>query len=617
MEHPALRGLAAIVIAFFAALFLTAKWGHRGPLAAKAHWVELARVAASVTALLLPALFAGATTTEVEALATLLQAAIGWRSPAGPWAWMILLLVAAYVATRLKHSVRERRLVGGGLVAVSSVICAALVVSSAGRLLLIPAMSGFERLAKTVLLLVVGTIGSAALLPGKSGARSFDPRTIALAVGLVGAGLLSSFAAYRYLRPAVGDIERVRFTQGDGTGTTFAALLDSRPDIYGLFSLEYASATPRLALVRSLDEAADDLLEPVHRTFLGTARLVPRPPQNARERRAPPLEASFEVWIRLRWWPWSDLRPGLWIGEPVYDWAVAPGARLAVSTTFEGSADSWLNPWRSEVAPGTYAVVVWRGAGQSRKLLDNLAQAPRILDLTNTSVRLLGSSAGPTASFAAQSFPPPANWQAALTTTTCNLTASTCEPWQIGPNGDARPSRPEDRILSRGYGTWSLLDTRTLATVLRAPRQAVCGGDCDHAYLLRDGRVVQLLLLGSMPNWDARLSAFDATGRETVVTAMGNVRLTRFAGELDDGTVAIAWRAQYAWSYTNPVFGWTLDAWNPATGERRRLADDLATFPAADNDASTIFLDRQGQLVVPAIDGVRVVTQLGYLLPLN
>ena len=93
------------------------------------------------------------------------------------------------------------------------------------------------------------------------------------------------------------------------------------------------------------------------------------------------------------------------------------------------------------------------------------------------------------------------------------------------------------------------------------------------AYLLRDGRILRLSLLGSMPNWESRLSAYDANGQETMVTSMGNVRQTRFAGELDDGTVAILWRVQYAYgSLENPVFGWTLDAWNPGTGERRRLA---------------------------------------------
>ncbi len=99
-----------------------------------------------------------------------------------------------------------------------------------------------------------------------------------------------------------------------------------------------------------------------------------------------------------------------------------------------------------------------------------------------------------------------------------------------------------------------------------------------------------------MPIWNSRLTAFDPEGRQTAQTDLGNVRLTRFAGELDDGTVAIAWRAQYAnRAQLEPVFGWTLIAWNPATGARRRLATDLASLPSAENDASMIFLDRRGQ----------------------
>ena len=138
-----------------------------------------------------------------------------------------------------------------------------------------------------------------------------------------------------------------------------------------------------------------------------------------------------------------------------------------------------------------------------------------------------------------------------------------------------------------------------------------CSPYSDFAYLLRDGRVVRLSLLGAMPLWNSRLTAFDPEGRQTAQTDLGNVRLTRFAGELDDGTVAIAWRAQYAnRAQLEPVFGWTLIAWNPATGARRRLATDLASLPSAENDASMIFLDRQGRLVAPAVEGLRVVAEL-------
>ena len=113
--------------------------------------------------------------------------------------------------------------------------------------------------------------------------------------------------------------------------------------------------------------------------------------------------------------------------------------------------------------------------------------------------------------------------------------------------------------------------------------------------------------------WESRLAAYDPSGRQLAATSLGNVRQTRFAGELEDGTVAILWRVQYAYvSLTDPVFGWTLDSWNPRTGDRRRLANDLATFPSSENDASMIFLDRRGRLVAPAVGGLRVLARLGY-----
>ena len=50
-EHLALRGLAALLISFLASLFLAANWGSRGPLPAKAHLLELAKMATALSAL--------------------------------------------------------------------------------------------------------------------------------------------------------------------------------------------------------------------------------------------------------------------------------------------------------------------------------------------------------------------------------------------------------------------------------------------------------------------------------------------------------------------------------------------------------------------------------------
>ena len=527
-----------------------------------------------------------------------------------------------------------------------SAACAALVAASAARLLQIPAVSGLELFSKVVLLLVLSTLAAAAFLsPGEGGrGHGVDLRTLALAVGFVGIGFLTSYGTYRYLRPTVREIDRILFTDGDAKGTTFAAALDGRPEIYGLFSLDYASATPRLELVRPIGTYVGFLIEKTTPTGFGRARLEPRPELKNRwsELLPPPVEESFvEVWIRLRWWPWTDFRPGLRIREPVYDWAVSPSWTFAVASTYVRSPDAWPNARYREMDQGTYEVDIWRAGAKSRRLLDDLPLPPRILALSEDSVTLLvhgqsysrgrlrTASARPAIrrdgarspeEAVAEGFVLATSYAPApgiLATTTCDLAAWNCEPWKIGGGAASRVAAPGSRRMVRGPGGWSVMDPESGEIQFPLPPCKGCSPYSDFAYPLRDGRVVRLSLLGSMPIWNSRITAYDPEGRQTALTDLGNVRLTRFAGELDDGTVAIAWRAQYGHSIGAPVFGWTLFAWNPATGNRRRLATDLATFPSAENDASMIFLDRSGRLVVPAVDGVRVLAQLGYPLPLN
>lgn len=646
-EHPALRGLAALLIALLAALVQAAKWGRRGPLEPKAHLLELTKIAMAVSALFLPALFAGTTTTEAEALLSLAQHAFGWTNPIAAGTVGLFLIGAAYVVSRLKGPVKGKRLHGRWLVAVSLVACAAMVAASAARLLQIPAMQGMELLSKVVLLLVLSTLAVAAFLPPGEGGRGggVDRRALVLAVGFVGAGMLSAYGTYRYVRPTAAQLDRVLFTSGDAQGTTFAAALDGRPDIYGLFSLDYASATPRLELVRPVGTHVGFLIEKTWPTRFGRARLEPRPElENLwSELRPPPVEESFvEVWIRLRWWPWSDFRPGLRIREPVFDWAVSPSWSFAVASTYVRSRDGWPNARYGEMDQGTYAVDVWRRGARSRRLLDDLPLPPKILALSENSLTLMvhGQSysrgrlrtasarpatrrdgAGSSEEAAADGFVLATSYAPAptmLATTTCDLSAWTCAPWSPGGGAPPRGATSGPRVMVGRPGAWSVMDPQSSAILFPLPACGGCSPYADFAYPLRDGRIVRLSLLGAMPNWNSRLTAFDREGRQTAQTDLGNVRLTRFAGELDDGTVAIAWRANYAnRALLAPVSGWTLIAWNPATGTRRRLAADLATLPSGENDASMIFLDRNGRLVVPAVAGVRVLAQLGYPLPVN
>lgn len=645
-EHPALRGLAALVLAFLAAVFLAARWGSRGPLPPRAHLLELAKVAAAVTALLLPALLAGMTTAEAKALATLAQTTIGWTRPIAAPSLALWLLVAAYVVARLRSSGKEERLAGSGLIWLSVIVVLALIGVSALRLGQIPSPAGIELLSKVVLLLVLSTLAVAALVPPESRRRDrgADLRTIALAVGFVLIGWSTSYGTYRYLRPTERGIERILYTSGDALGTTFAAALEGRPDIYGLFSLDYASATPRLELVRPVGTYVEFLIEKTAQTGFGTARLEPRPELKNRwsELLPPPVDESFvEIWIRLRWWPWTDFRPGLHLREPVYDWAVAPNWTFAVASTYVRSPDVWPNARYGEMDQGTYAVDIWRVGRKSQRLLDDLPLPPRILALSGDSVALLVSgqsysrgrlhtaSARPairrdgaqnpeaTASedlVLATSHAPAPSYFA---TTTCDLRAWSCEPWKTGGRARPRVAPSGSLRMMRGPGGWSATIPDSAEVLFPLPPCEVCSANSDFAYTLRDGRVVRLSLRGSMPNWDSLLTAYDVDGRETAATSLGNVRLTHFAGALDDGSVAIAWRSQYGRSPTAPLFGWTLDSWNLLTGERRRLADDLGTFPSSENDASMIFLDRRFRLVVPTVGGVRVLAQLKYSLPEN
>ncbi len=621
-EHPALRGLAALLIAFLAAIYLTARWGSRGALEPKAHLLELAQVATAIAALLLPALFAGMTTGETRALANLAQAAIGWTKPITGLPLALWLLSAAYVVSRLRISVKEERLAGPALVVPSVVAFLILFVAGAWRLAQVPAPVGLEVLEKRTSLLTLLTLGIAACSPGKRARRGFDLRMIVLVSGFLSAGALLFYGVHAYLQPSLGDIDRVLGTTGDAKGTSFAASLQGRPDLYGLFSLQYASGTPRLAVVRPIGTPIDSLIEKVVPTGFGSARLEPQPDfgRISSERRAPPLDESFEVWFRLKGWPRLDLPSGIRIHDVPYDWAVSPSGSFAVASTY---SDSFAVPSQYGLPRqdrGTAAVRVWRRWSGPRTLIEGLPMTPRILELTESSVRLLvfgqPSSQGQFDArngIACSAAPGPAQ----LGTTTCDLTQMKCEPWQMRAPDFARTVQAGPRLLVGGMGSWSLLDPISLETVATLPRCETCTVGADLVHLLRDGRILRLSLLGRVPNWDSRLTAYDVDGRETAATSLGNVRLTRFAGELDDGTLVILWRAHYAYSFTEPIFGWTLDSWNPRTGERRRLADDLGTFPCSENDASMIFLDRNGRMVVPAVDGVRALARLGYPLPVN
>jgi hypothetical protein len=502
-------------------------------------------------------------------------------------------------------------------------------------MLQVPSPAGLELLVKLVIPMLLAAAAMAAKSPFPSAGRSSDVRAIVLAAGVAVTGLTSSVATYLYLRPTAEEIAAVRLSSGDGHRTSFAAEVEHRPDVYGLFSLDSASASPRLEFLRTKETPPHLWIEKVVGSRWGTARLEPRP-QPARDwselRPAPPEDSTGEVWLRWRGWPRVDLRTGIRMSEPVADWSVSPDGAFAVASTYIRSPGILPTFHADRLDRGTYAVDLWRGNSAPRRLVDDLPLPPRILVLTQRSVTLLvhGQSysrgrlktAGvlPTqrrdgvrtvAQASADGFVRATSYAPTpllSAVTRCDLVSLKCEPWRV-ESGERSAIRPE--AFRRE------LDSSTLKAFLPLPPCPGCASDSDRPYLLSDGRVVRIALLGSVPDWDARLWAYDVEGRETASTSLGNVRMTRFAGELSGDEIAFIWRARYGRSVlSEPVGGWTLEAWNTSTGQRRRLAEEIATFPSVDDDASTIFLDREGRLVVPAIDGVRVLAQLGYPLPI-
>ena len=254
----------------------------------------------------------------------LAQTAVFSKKPVAP-ATRAAASAAAYVISRLRVSMKGKRIRGSGLTAAAAAVGLALVVASAGRLLLIPAVSAGRASVEGGSASGAADTWRGCVLAPRQGGR---PRCRS-ASHRAGGGIRRSWVGhFLWNLPLPATVGR-RYRAGSihprrRQGTTFAALLESRPDIYGVFSLEYASATPRLAFVRTLVGRGRILLERV--AFPVRHGATRSAAASEREGVAKPAAAGkvVELWIRLRWWPWTDLRPGLRIGAPVFDWAVAP-----------------------------------------------------------------------------------------------------------------------------------------------------------------------------------------------------------------------------------------------------------------------------------------------------
>ncbi len=598
-EWPALRGLAAFALALPLALGLAARWGRRGPLPPAEHARSLASLTLLEALLLAPSALVGARLAEARALVALAQSGVGWAAPVRLEVACLALVAGTYLAARLAAAHARQPLAGGRFLTIAAAVCAVSFAGSALRLATIPAPRGLEALEKWSLLALLLTLGCAALVRREAAGPITDARTAMLLAGLsLASGFAFQFTNW-YLDPPISAIGQVRQMEGRSRGTTFAASLDHRPDLYGLFTIENASAPVRLAFVRPVEPYVDDLIEEYHSTRFGNAYLIPRteapwemfPNERAS---APPF---VRLWVRSSRWPHFVLPTGIRIATPVRDWAISADSRLVVTSTYDQP------PGRTRYIEdfgdtATYAVKVWRVGRSPRTLLDDLPSAPQIVSLTGNSVSLLRDSARQ------GGFGRSTSWIA----DTCQLPAGPCKstPARHGPWFPY--STLGNRLLFGTYGNWTVMDAETEAPIFHLTRCGDCSSDSTSAVLLRGGGLAQCSLRGRMPDWETRLTAYDERGTEVVATSLGSVRLARLAGELEDGTVAVAWRRDYGhWRWETPLPGWTLDAWDPRTGARRRLADDLSTLPGGEQGTSPIFLDRDGRLVTPTTSGLRVL----------
>lgn len=620
-ELAAFRGVAVGVVALLVGLAHALLWGASGPASLRDEVARLLRLLLATGAALVSALLTATSWTELDALSNLLQTSLGWREhlPVGPLG--AFLLTVAFAASRLGRSLRREPLSGGVFLMLTGVGATLLLLTSGWRLGSIPAPVGLERLEKLGALALAATLLFAALVPGGRAARGYDRRALALGIGaLVSASLGSEFAR-RYAHPRASDIREVVATRSSQAQSILTTTLRGRPDLYGLFLLPNASASVRLAYVRPLGTSPWVNVEEVTQVPWGFARLEPEEPRPPKEalRGHPSLDAQWlEVWFSVASPFRFELRSGIRVPGPILSWAVLPSGQAVVATTREqGRRREGSRFGASGYSDATYSVAIWRGFWgvlRPRTLLADLPLPPRTLEVSGRRIRLLvsgetyhrdqfrtaSSLGGGEFVRTSQRIPAPPM----VGTTDCDLGSMTCEPWRIvGGQLRAVAGRGSKLVVSRSEG-WSLLDAGTLAPLYSVPHQERRDRPGSTRILpLSEGGLLRISLLGKMPDWDARVAAFDAQGRPLGELALGNVRLTRFAGELADGSLAIAWRTHYSYSLArSAVFGWVLEAWNPRTGKRRRLADDIATLPGLEDDPSLVFLDRRGRLVVPSAD---------------
>jgi len=630
-ELPALRGVASGVTALLIALSIAfalgaGRVGRDGRTLAGLSVLLLATGGA-----LLPGLLLGVSWAELDQLWLVVQKGLRWSEPLPGAVVAAVGIALAAILGRLNASLHAHPLRGLAFL-LSALPGAALFVASAfWSLARVPAPVGVERLEKLLILGLLLLAGAASLLRSEPAIRDPDRRTLALGLGVTVLGLTAVGVARIYLSPSIESTRELVFVRSGVDGTEIIAAPRGRPDLRAVYVLPNASDCARLAFVRAGGVQRPLDLEHPERTRWGFARLERGAAYAEQEANRTSRRADVS-WLDVRYHlarPFRmELRPGIRIPAPVFDWAVLPNGLGVVAS---GRDEVLVTPrqryFEQPEESSTFSVRIHRpgfGALRPRALVADLPYPPRFLEVSAREVRLLVAGMSYSRGRLRARAPDDPSGVIPVTTrspapyylgvTRCDLQTLTCEPWRTSNRTLVAVDSRGERLVLRWTHGLDVVDARTLEPIysISIPYSARESQPApDQLFPLSNGGLAGLGRSGKMPEWRARAYAYDPKGRPAGVLELGNIRLMRFAGELADGSLAIFWRKDYSYGLSRETtFGWVLEAWNPTTGERRRLADDLGAGPSGQEEESTrVFVDRQGRILT--LSGDRLVEVRG------
>lgn len=594
----------------------------------------------------LPSALVGMGRGDLEALGAFLQSRIGWREP-----WNFLTLTAygsvtAFSVACLLGSHRRRPL--RSVRSLSLVSCASLLLVAAAISFVsgIPSPAARELATKTAATGIFATSLLAALAVLFDRPYSRDGRTPSLAAGIGLTGCLVAALAVGYVTPSASDLSSVDSEREVDGWTLIEGGLANRPDLHALFAL--APGSRRLELVRvAAGPPAGQRSHAPQRLPSGTAFLVPRPQadRSGLETGAGIFRSmTGEVRVRSRWLPFVVGSPGIRLNSAAGGFAVSPRLRFAVSTGFDRGWVARLSPMDhgveccsshqpepryqlelsrkgSHYAPPT---VIARDLARPPQVVWIDDHAIQLLFVSTSNTRLIGSSGGEnrnetalrsasaaTAERALRSLGyingprllDLATYRVAESRWIDRRTSSVSVGSEVRISRDRRSALAPCAVAVTFGGGWCRFDLRdsSLSAVGFEPQHPRAMG--VSALELADGGAALLWHSGG-PILHWRLSIFDPKGRQRVEVSLEGSKAARFAGELENGSIAVArhpGRGPWRWVGAS---GWELDAVDPRSGHLRRLAADLRTPRLHSGAAGRVYMDRAGAILIPTADGM-------------